>query len=482
MRPNHRSVSLLQSAVLLALSLCVQVAFAEDDDNSPSAEEREAVRQLAAAGASLLIDGEFQVVSVQYGLSSRSSESRRESSAAPAFDVALLAKLPHVKTLVIYGSSFNDDDVPKLGELKSLTRLSMRSTRITSAGLDSLKKLLPDCQIDNTVFGRTTSSSTRGSSSRGGFTSSPFGSGRTGTSRTSSTRNPSSSLLGQIEQEVTQAELELNDDQLRSIAMILEKFGSYTAMFQDVINQSRISRGNNSSPDSETRSRTANTLRQRIEDRNRDAEQELAKVLSADQLTRLKQLTLQVQRTPLFVASNSEAAKTLKLSGEQSQKIAELSRQRNRFPSRNADGTVTSSRLPSAQIDEQILAVLTDEQKLEWQKLLGPPRKITGSAPIPPEGEIRGSRLERSARFGFFLLDDDHDGTLTDAEWQTSSSTRRAFENAQVELKLPMSIDDFSLQYVKLIAKSRAVAEQRASERQTPSTIPSRSQRPATDQ
>ncbi len=92
----------------------------------------------------------------------------------------------------------------------------------------------------------------------------------------------------------------------------------------------------------------------------KDAEKELAEILSAEQMTRLKQIAMQLQGLQAVLAP--ETAEKLQLTKEQVSKIQGLTRKQ----------------------DKKLNTILTDDQRAKWQGMTG--RPFHGKITAPPPG------------------------------------------------------------------------------------------------
>ena len=129
------------------------------------------------------------------------------------------------------------------------------------------------------------------------------------------------------------------------------------------------------------------------------AEKDLGDILSAEQLKRLNEITLQ-RSNRVMVLSRPEVAKEVGLTEEQQAKIKEISKihstAMNSHFQRGGVGTRVApavggnreeagAKLAALQKEciDKVLALLTDDQKKAWEKLLGEPFKgeIIRSAP-----------------------------------------------------------------------------------------------------
>jgi hypothetical protein len=114
---------------------------------------------------------------------------------------------------------------------------------------------------------------------------------------------------------------------------------------------------------------------------NEEFTPQLAKLLSADQMVRLKQIQIQAQGATALTA-NPEVAKELNLSEEQQRKLSDLQaeflrRQRDLFASGDPQERLAKMRELSSERDAKMLAVLTDEQKQKFTALKGEPFDVS---------------------------------------------------------------------------------------------------------
>ncbi len=69
------------------------------------------------------------------------------------------------------------------------------------------------------------------------------------------------------------------------------------------------------------------------------------------------------------------------------------------------------------------------------------------TSPTPPtarpSGDPKDKPSAKEAQYVFKVLDRDHDGNITEAEWQSSNKTRASFADAGIKVPLPATIDSF---------------------------------------
>jgi hypothetical protein len=107
-------------------------------------------------------------------------------------------------------------------------------------------------------------------------------------------------------------------------------------------------------------------VRNRIRDINQRGEELVMLVLEPDQAERLKQLRLQQEGTRAF--DRPEVAKALRLTKDQLDQMREI---RSIAPNEDANGRVQQRRARRQQIEKDVLAMLSDEQKQSWERMQG---------------------------------------------------------------------------------------------------------------
>ncbi len=149
----------------------------------------------------------------------------------------------------------------------------------------------------------------------------------------------------------------------------------------------------------EERQKRMEEFRKQMEERTKKAEELVKGTLTADQSARLNQLRL--QREGFQSLSRAEVAAALKVTDAQKEAIADILQAAR--PQRGAGGSGAGGARPSAEEREKaateaaerrkktqadVEAVLTDDQKAEWTKLLGAKFEF----PERPAGGGRGGR------------------------------------------------------------------------------------------
>ncbi len=163
------------------------------------------------------------------------------------------------------------------------------------------------------------------------------------------------------------AELNLTDDQKTEIEDLVESQPS--AGGQDLTPEERA---------------------QQSETRRKEAQAKLKEILDEKQFSRARQILLHARGPEAL--TQDDVAEELKLSDEQREQIAAIittnREQRGELFQKAQSGEIERGQIRekmaelNSKTNEQVLAVLTDEQKQAWEQLLGP---------APPEPE-RGNR------------------------------------------------------------------------------------------
>lgn len=186
--------------------------------------------------------------------------------------------------------------------------------------------------------------------------------GRRGSSgRAFGSSNSLASIVGMPE---IQQELELSDDQKK----LLE------ALLADLRDQGRgVLRGGFGVPrggaDGPLR---PEQFRERLESMNQRGEQLVMVVLEPKQSIRLKEL--RIQREGVRALDRSEVSKTLELTKEQLEEIRRIRSEASTAPGRAGERpTAPPSRDTLRKLETDIMAVLSDEQKNQWEQLKGEP-------------------------------------------------------------------------------------------------------------
>lgn len=174
----------------------------------------------------------------------------------------------------------------------------------------------------------------------------------------------SKAQLLQIEQ--VQQELKLSDEQKQKIEQISEDYqAARREAFQGGPGQEAFAQ---------------------MREASQQADRKIAEVLQDEQSQRLEEIRLQVTG-PSILAFDRELAEKLNVTRDQRQKareILEAQGEKTREAFRNAEGEGRERFAAAApelekirkETDEQLVAVLTDEQKQQWKEMTGEPLEL----------------------------------------------------------------------------------------------------------
>jgi Spy/CpxP family protein refolding chaperone len=181
-------------------------------------------------------------------------------------------------------------------------------------------------------------------------------------------------LLGLLSQKSVQDELKLSDDQRKQGNELAEKQRDGFRGLRDLSEDER---------------------RKKIEERAAENQKAVAGVLNAEQLKRLKQISLQQQGVLAY--EQPEVASALQLTNDQKDKLKGI-QQSARDKMREAfqgGGQPDREKLQAARkaIADQAAGVLTDEQKAKWKDLTG--ETFTGEIVRPTGGGNGGGGRRR---------------------------------------------------------------------------------------
>ncbi len=192
----------------------------------------------------------------------------------------------------------------------------------------------------------------------------------------------SAMLLGMPE---VQKELSLSDDQTKQVTALLAEAGEkMRASFAGMRNLS-----------AEERDKRRDEMRKKFEAAGKDLDEKVGKILDTKQVERLHQL--QLQREGAMALSRPEVIKKLDLSDEQQAKIKKI--QEDARPTGRAgfdpslsredrEAAMKKMREKFANAQKECLAVLNDDQMLDWTNMCGKTFKF----PERPAGARRGNR------------------------------------------------------------------------------------------
>lgn len=132
-------------------------------------------------------------------------------------------------------------------------------------------------------------------------------------------------------------------------------------------------------------------MQQRMQERNNQVKEALAKILSADQMTRLNQISLQQQG--IMALTSPDVATALGLTAEQQTKLDDVlaSFRRNARPRDAGEGPGDRQALRQQmqerreQMTKDIMAILSTDQQAKFKEMQGAPFEM-------PEGALFGGR------------------------------------------------------------------------------------------
>lgn len=154
----------------------------------------------------------------------------------------------------------------------------------------------------------------------------------------------------------------------------------------------------------EDREKRFTEMRARAEEAVRKSDEQLAKILDAKQIERLNQLRL--QREGLAAFGRPEVAKQLRLTDEQQEKIREL---------RTDPSAFFGPPEQRQQVQDEVLATLTDDQRAKWKELIGKEIRFPESrgpfGGFGPPGGGPGGPMSRERKI-VAQFDKDGDGRL----------------------------------------------------------------------
>lgn len=191
-------------------------------------------------------------------------------------------------------------------------------------------------------------------------------------------------LAGLLRIEAVQKELNLTDSQLQEAQQAMQ------ALRQAQSQEAPGDRPNFADMSDEERAQAFARMRERNQQRLKASKEALAKVLSAEQMSRLTQIYLQQQGTRAL--SEPDVAASLQLTPEQQTKIAGVLNEfgQGARPGGGAgQGQVDRAALRErmrerrAQLDKDVMAILTAEQQAKLKDLQGTPLEL-------PEGAFFG--------------------------------------------------------------------------------------------
>ncbi len=193
-------------------------------------------------------------------------------------------------------------------------------------------------------------------------------------------------LLGMLRIDEVRKEIELNDDQAADVKKLEEELRG----------QQPQDRPNFRDMTDEQRTKAMEDMRKRMEEQAKKSKAKLGEILLPHQLERLEQISLQMtMRMGLAMAlNNEELLAKLKITPEQKAKLETIRNEsmaamREMFQGGgdNADRDAMRQKMEAArkEVETKAMAVLTDEQKAELEKMKGKPFEM-------PQGGMFGGR------------------------------------------------------------------------------------------
>ncbi len=409
---------------------------------SPTADERQAAAALDAIGATLRINGQFQLVSV----------SLLNGDAVTNDILAHIGRLKDLQTLSVTGLKITDEALQQFSGLKRLTTLTLRDVAATDEGIARLQAALPDCRI------RRSTSATGIRGAPNGFAAADaarvaadrqaalaaarerFGVGRApvpadpfGPPSPYYARFALNFLMRELLKTDAQIEIELTAQQWDALQSLQADGAAATGeigqRIRDLGQQSTV----------EEQNRLREQLRTELEQLQVAAEERIKALLSAEQFQRLQQLAWHT-RGPLMLLDPA-FTEDLGLNDAQQARIDAVRDAERRVIEQLADPDLRSSTsrargLPTSQWSDQLLAVLTDEQRAAFRQKLGP----------PPETDV-----ERIGQHVFALLDTNGNEELSEDEWGSADTGRLlSLPRSRVRTTLPLGRAEFVRLFVSL--------------------------------
>jgi hypothetical protein len=162
-------------------------------------------------------------------------------------------------------------------------------------------------------------------------------------------------LIGLVGQKSVQADLKLTDDESKNVEKVVAKSREAMGDLRSLGNEER---------------------REKMQAMGAANEKALAEVLSADQMKRLKQITLQAQG--VAAVERPEVAEALALTSEQKEKLQTIRRDLGsemRDLGGGEDREAAAKKMTAARkaATEKMLGIFTDAQKAKWTELSGEP-------------------------------------------------------------------------------------------------------------
>ena len=348
----------LMVAFLAGLTVTVAVVApahgAEENAIAPTDGQRKAVAALHAAGATIAIDGNYEVVRVSFARTLRSTGRATDDT------LVHLKALPKLESLSLSGSGITDAGLEHLKGLGNLRTLTVFSSGVTAEAIDRLRQALPECRIVTLRSGGARrSSGASGGSRRGPFGFFPI-------SR--------ATLIGQLIRREVQTELKLTEGQREQINDLAQGVAR-NREYQELSSRYR------QATDSQQRTALRSKLTKLRERQQQEANTKAKGLLKPEQNARAHELVLRATGTRAML--RVDVAKALALTDDQQQKIRSLNeeqsttmrqlsmdRREGKFDLRTYVRRIGEL---SQQTQEKILDVLSQEQRGKWTEMLGPP-------------------------------------------------------------------------------------------------------------
>lgn len=207
------------------------------------------------------------------------------------------------------------------------------------------------------------------------------GEGQRGGGRLGMLNSPGINQLTMLRNESVQNELKLSGDQKAKVATLGDEVQSeFQAAFTEL-----------GELDPEDRREKMQELQQKALERGKGVQRDLAGILSPEQTTRLKQISL--QRRGVSALTDDEVAAELKLTDDQKKQLASLQTQ-NETEMRDAfrqareagagDRDAMRAKMESLReaANARLLGVLTADQKTQWEQMQGPKADIRFEGPM----------------------------------------------------------------------------------------------------
>jgi hypothetical protein len=414
--------------------------------HSPTPEERQAAAALDAVGATLRINGQFQIVSV----------SLLNDDAVTNEILAHVGRLKNLQSLSVTGLKITDEALQQFAGLKRLTTLTLRDVAATDEGIARLQEALPDCRI-------------RRSTSRVGIRGVPDAIGErravadaallaerravaerarqrplfqfgpvAGNPRSHDQDYSPTQLMRELFKPDVHIEIELTAQQWDALrSMHVDGVAASEGVAQKIRDLEQQS-------DVEEQNQLREQVRAELEQLHAAADERIKALLSAEQFHRLQQLTWHTRGSrvlldPAFTADlGLDEAQQSRIEALCEGTISELE------PRTGPDARANPVRVPGPTTGEwpaNLMAVLTARQRTACEQKLGP----------PPETDV-----ERIGQHVFALLDANGNEELSEEEWGSADTARLlSLPRSRVHTTLPLGRAEFVRLFVKMREQPR---------------------------